>query len=343
MLLLLLACTGDKTPISGAPCGEDDVDVTEMLLAAIAGTADACQKQALQDYTDGRAADEHGPWEQDIHVALSDDGVTFTEIAGAVAVETAAVPEVVHADGRYWLFHVNGSFDRLNELAAEDSTWMRTHGIPGIGALGLAVSDDGLSFVDVPEFEVQGLVEGMVVDPDVVRLPDGSWRLYYLGLTVEEYVEYAEWQEGEQHEVYSAVSTDLIHWTQEGVVFRGPYADPSVLCFDDGLTCVMASFGLDWSRSGDGGLHFQYEGPWEVDGFAPELVPLVDGTIRAFYNDKDLGAALRSLHSLDGSTWIPEVGVRMETYGEAVTLAGGPEVGWRMYFHTFKDLDDLPF
>lgn len=303
---------------------------------AIDGVASDCEIERIEAYVESRAG-EVGPWIQDVRVATSADGFTFTPVEGVIA-ETAAVPEVVVDDaGNYHLFYVDGALDSVVPLARAGSTWMATHGIPGIGALRKRVSADGLTWVEDDGFEVTGVTRGMVVDPDVVRQPDGTWRMYYVGMTLPELLETMDWSYPEAHTVYWATSDDLVHWVQQGPAVTGPFADPSVLC-REGDVCVMASFGLEWSRSTDGGVTFTHDGHWGVDGFAPEIVRMEDGSNRIFYNSMSVGAPLHSLHAADGTTFVAEEGERMPgTYGEAPTLARARPTGWFMWFHAFKD------
>ncbi|MFN7145143.1 MAG: hypothetical protein ACK4YP_15305 [Myxococcota bacterium] len=349
LLTTLLACTdappgdkpdGDTAPDTGdtaAPeCDPETINLSLAFEAAIDGRADPCQIDAMAAFLEIRKADV-GPWNQEIRVAFSEDTETFEEVEGAV-ISTAAVPEVlVGPDGRYYLYYVDGDFDRAIAEARAGTTWMATHGIPGLGALNLAVSDNGVDFELVPEFQIEGVVRGMVVDPDVVLQPDGSWRMYYVGMSIPEYLEVATWEYPEAHDVFYATSDDLVHWKQQGVVVRGPYADPSVLCRTDD-TCVMASFGVEWGRSTDGGLTFTHEGDWGVGGFAPEFLRMEDQSVRLFFNSAAQGAAVLSMYAIDGETFVLEPGERLpDHYGEAVTLARVNPEGWNMYYHTFKD------
>ncbi len=346
LLFPLVACT-DPKPDTGetadTTCGIADVDLVAVFDRAFAGTADDCDVEALTAFVDERTED-HGPWKQEIRLAFSEDAQTFEPVDGVV-IPQAAVPEVVLDDnGRYWLYFVDGRFEDLVTHAATGSTWMASRGVPGLGALGLAVSEDGgATFTPVEDFGVEGIVRGMVVDPDVVRQPDGTWRMYYVGMTAEEYLTQATWVYPESHEVYWASSTDLVHWRQEGSVLRGPYADPTVSCGEND-NCMMASFGLEWSRSSDGGTTFTHDGYWGVDGFAPEFVRFEDGSRRLFFNSRQTGAAIQSFLEDEDGIWNLEDGERLEgTYGEAVTLARARPTGWYMWFHTFSDPDDLPF
>jgi hypothetical protein len=352
--LLFVACTSsppceEQNPHETAAETGNDTGCTDTATlvasfeAAIAGTATDCDVQAIAAWADSKK-DSTGPWKQDVRRATSVDGDNFVAIDDVNTVATAGVPEaVIGDDGRTYLFHVNGDLDQLIDIAASGSSWIQTHGIPGLGALGLEVSDDGVTFESVLEFEVEGIIPGMVVDPDVVRAPDGTWRLYYVAMTIHDFFQRYNWEEGERHDVWLAESTDLVHWTQRpDPVIHGPFADPTVHCQDDKY-CSMSSFGLDWSSSDDGGELFKYDGTWKVPGFAPEFFVLPDESLRLFYNSKDLGAPLRSFRSFDQRTFVPEEGVRMETYGEAVTVVPAPDGTWNLYYHTFKDPDDIPF
>ncbi len=345
--MFLLACTGapptDDSPTdTAAPaCTTEDVDLPVAFEHVIFGEGTDCEVEAVTDFSKNRSLDM-GPWKQDIQLAFSEDAQTFSPL-DEIAMETAAVPEVVvDADDRYWMFYVDGSFDHLVELAEARSTWMLTHGVPGIGALRAAVSDDGRTWEPVEDFGIEGLVQGMVVDPDVVRQPDGTWRMYYVGMPIRVYITEATWIYPEEHVIYWASSDDLVHWVQQGEVVTGPYADPSVLCHPDDR-CVMASFGIQWGRSTDGGQTFTHEGLWAIDGFAPEFMRFEDGSVRMFLNGMALGAPIISMYAPDGETFAGEDGFRMpEAYGEAVTLARAKPSGWYMWYHTFKPGIELP-
>lgn len=322
-----------------SPEGHALVEIFERLLDA---NLDDNATRALELYVQ-RKRQDMGPWRQQIRVARSTDGLDFELLELPPVVERAAVAEaVVGPEGRTWLFFVDGDVDALLERARAGSRAGLSRGIPSLGALGLAVSDDGLHFERVPEFEIQGLLRGMVVDPEVVRLPDGRWRMYYVGMALMEYFSMATWQKGEQHEVFFAESSDLIHWQQVGRALRGPYADPTVVCHPEGR-CLMLSFGIDHSVSTDGGRTFSYEGGWGPPGFAPDLCTLKSGELRMYYNDMAAGAPLRSMLSVDGEDWQSEPGERLPAiYAEAPSAITQPDGSVLLYFHTVADPADLP-
>lgn len=332
------------TPAVQAPCQPERVNLTAAFDHVLAGVATPCELDAISLFADRRRAG-HGPWRQDLRMAVSPDGLTFQEVEGLTLATSAAVPEAVRGpDGRVYLFYVDGDLDHLVDKARTDSAWLKRHGLPGLGALKLLVSDDGRSFSEVPDFGIEGLVGGMVVDPDVVALPDGTWRLYYVGMPVMEYLEKATWDKEERHEVYLATSTDLVHWVQQGPALRGPFADPCVLCDFSTNGCTMFSFGLDWSESEDGGRSFRFRDQWGPPGFAPDVVDTGDGGIRLYYNDMAAQAPIRSLRSPDRQSWIEEPGVRLpDAYGEAPSVVRTADGSWLMYYHALREGDERPW
>lgn len=358
--VLLAACGGPGSLFStgfwarGGACDPSQVLLTPAFEHLLAGTATECEIQAVEAFA-ARRRPEHGPWRQDIRVARSTDGVSFETVPGVTIRTAAGVPEArLLPDGRIYLWYVDGDLDHLVEKARTDPAWLRRHGLPGIGALRMAVSDDGITFEEVEEFGIDGLVPGMVVDPDVRVLPDGSWRMVYVAMPVLEFFERATWVRGEQHEVFVADSPDGIHWTQRDRALRGPFADPTVLCRSDlgpsartdavGGGCLLLSLGIDGSTSDAEGLPFQFNGQWGPPGFAPDFVLLPDGGVRLFYNDMAAFAPLRSIVSTDGVDWREEAGTRLpESYAEAVSVTQAPGGGWLLYYHTFREGDEAPF
>ena len=328
MILLALACSGEPEAPLPPPTAPRDA-----LGRVLHGAMHPSDMDAIQAFIAERRAREHGPWGQDISLATSTDGLVWHAVDGGPVVETAAVPELVRGDdGRLYLFHVDGDLDKLADWARNEPRRFYGRGMPGLGALGLSVSDDeGRTFSPVHEFEVIGLVLGMVVDPEVIRLPDGRWRLYYVGLPIQEHSAEA-WAPGTKHKVWYAESSDLIRWQQVGLAVDGPYADPAVACFEE--RCVMLSFGLDQSTSTDGGRSFRYEGSIAAPGFAPDIQQLEDGRWRAWWNTQKRGAALQTATTPDLARWTTGV-ASLDTYGEAPSvLREGDQ--WLMAFHHFK-------
>lgn len=331
-LLLALACHAPESPRPPLPA---------VLGAVLDGRATEAELAEWERMLADRAP-HAGPQHERLFRGHTPDGFTFRLDDAVLLREHAAVPDaVIGPDGRTWLWFVEGDHERARALARARDPWMRTHGLIGFGAIDLLVGDGGPPFTSDPGFVVHRMVPGMVVDPTVRRLPDGRWRMYYVALRVDELLAPGAWDDGADHTVYTAVSTDLRTWTQEGPAVVGPNADPAVWC--DGDWCLMVSTGLDRSTSTDGGRTFTFEGvfgtPAEGDrgvpGFAPAFLELPDGRVRLFYNSKDRGGALRSMVSTDrGRTWVHEPGDRVPPYTlEAPSFLPAPQGGWWVYYH----------
>ena len=342
-LLLIAGCTPTEPPApSPVPPGPKprrpcEGTTTAASLHAVAhGQADSCQRDKYLQLIMERGRNV-GPWLEEVWVAPSPDGLQIELDKALLVRSSAAVPEVIQHADRTWLFYGEGDLGLGFELASQSSDWFLTHGLIGFGALNLLVSDDGLHFEPVAEFAIQDLLVGMVVDPDVIRLPDGRFRLYYVGLAIDELEDDATWNEDAQHDVYYAESDDLVHWTQLGVAVHGPIADPSVLCITP-KRCRMFSTGMDHAHSEDGGRSFEFDGATKIRGFAPEF--LSDGDkLRQYYNAMELGGPLKTRTSNDkGRTW-SEPQVVVEAFEvEAPSFARAPDGGgWVMYYHYYME------
>ena len=217
----LAACqpkpTPDDSAIADPDCDFTSIDIYVMYEHVVDGVASDCEVARFEEILIDREKGA-GPWYEDLFVVFVDDTQTL-DTAAAVPIHTqAAVPEIfLGPDGRYYLYYVEGDLEWAREVARTGSDWFATHGIVGYGALRLMVSDDGLSFTEEDAFEVEGIVRGLVVDPDVRALPDGTYRLYYVGTPIPDLLPDGSWDDGAEHIVYYAESTDLIHWIQVGI------------------------------------------------------------------------------------------------------------------------------
>jgi hypothetical protein len=271
-------------------------------------------------------------------VAVSPDGLEIDPSTSRLIRKSAAVAEAVRGDdGKVYLLFGEGDIDRGRQIVRGGDEWFRRHGLIGYGALALLVSEDGLHFEEATDFGVDGLVRGMVVDPEILRLPDGGWRLYYIGVPIPELLGPEAWKDGTPHSLFFAESADLVHWRQIGEAVRGPFADPTVWCRTDGA-CDLFSTGLDRGRSTDGGRSFTFDGPHGVPGFAPELLPLGPDAARLYYNSKERGGPLRSLITRDaGQSWHFERNLVEPYRVEAVSMLPRPEGGFLVYYHYWKE------
>lgn len=322
---------------TGEPiCQPEGAELAMALEAIVDGRADGCQTDAYVRMLDERQ-ERQGPWLQDVWVAPSADGATFERSQARLLIDGAAVPEIVDGpDGRLFLYSVLGDLARGRREASAGSPWFQTHGLVGWGALQLHVSDDGETWREEPAFRVDGLMRGMVVDPEVVQQPDGTWRLYYVGIQLKRLLIPETHEGGGEPRVFAAESRDLVHWRQLGEVANGPSADPVIHC-GPGQRCLMVSSGLQWWTSNDGGQRFRPgDGP-ALEGFAPELVSLPDGRLRLLYNTKELGGPLHARISSDGgATWQDEGQVLPPRQAEAVSVLARSTGDHRIFFHDWK-------
>ncbi len=185
--------------------------------------------------------------------------------------------------------------------------------VSGSGAHGiyLAEKDQLGNWKRGKKILLDGQFNGNAVDPDVIKLDDGRYRLfYYKGYFVTppppNYI---------VHEIYSAVSNDGVNFTVEGKVFESDnITDPTVIKLNDGtylMACVRGSLDI-FAKSLDG-KNFQSTGVTIQNGGIPELVKLDDGSIRLFYNGP--GGIISSRSTDGGLTWTKENGARLSFSG----------------------------
>ncbi len=188
-----VGCTGPSSPDlpsrpnTGAPpdTGESGgswtpaADLAELVGRVLSGTVDPRDRPALEAFLT-RVTAWDGPWRHTVRTATSEDGLAWTLDAAAVW-ERASVPEaVVAGDGRIRLYAVDGDLDRFLARALANDPVFRDRGLVGLAGLACRTSEDGVAF-GPEEPLVVGVNPGVVVDPDVVLLPDGTWDLLYVG------------------------------------------------------------------------------------------------------------------------------------------------------------------
>ncbi len=234
-----------------------------------------------------------------VYLTTTDDGMTFSAESRLI-LDHASVPDlVIGPDGRLWAYFVNGEPGRHGIFAAhqtESGTWE---------TLGCVTLD--------------GVFNGNAVDPNVTRLPDGRIRLvYFQGNFVSQTL-----QPGEAHPIFSAVSTDGLHFTVEGQLIAIPRAtDPSLVPLPDGswLLAVMADGQTVFARSDDG-THFATFGQPVRDVGIPELAVFPDGSVGLY-----LSHMYRSTDG--GQTWQRLDHVRVPGNGNDPSLVALPEGGY---------------
>ncbi len=176
-----------------------------------------------------RAPGAVDPNDKQLRVARSLDGRTWRLDEGVLAT-AASSPDLVQWQGQAWVYFVDHG-ERLARVPLAGGT---------------------------PELLDVELGEGLVVDPDLVVLPDGRLRLYA--------VVQPRMQDpgagGLDNQIRSALSTDGLHFLPEpGVRLAGPFVDPDVVLLDGGGARMYVTQDATRIRSASAvdGLRFELE------------------------------------------------------------------------------------
>ncbi len=266
-------------------------------------------------------APQQGPYFHKIYSASSVDGLRWT-YDNILLLEHASVPAaILTPQGNIRIYYVDASQMPETTNCAESY-------------------DNGKTFV-VLGCSIAGLPASKALDPSIVLLQNGQYRLYYYGS--------APGDPGTQtsHSIYSAISDDGIHFTHEAQVFSfNGLVDPDV--FWTGKEWLMFVFSLTLpgtvvARSDDG-LRFEYVGPLSVQGWGTTApVTLEDGRLRlyAFNQQQPNNQMVASFLSEDGLSWEQELGIRLTApAGKQITdpfvikLLDG---SWKMIFKISED------
>lgn len=258
----------------------------------------------------------HDIYFHQVYRAFSSDGVAFVP-EGVLLLDHASVPDaVLRADGETWVYFVNGERGRHGIWAARE------------GDLG--------KWEVVGRVLLNGKFNGNAVDPDILLLPDGRYRLfYYEGY----FVDAPPVGREPAHPLFSAISEDGLNFTVERQVISVENAtDPSVAQLPNGNWLMAISQGsrtlLAVSRDG---YEFRLTGVTVQDGGVPELTVLPDGHVRLFVT----GDGIESLVSDDGGqSWQKERGPRIRgSRGRIVadpSVVALPDGTWVMYYKTMR-------
>lgn len=236
-----------------------------------------------------------GPYTHRIESATSTDGLTWRR-DGRVLLEHASVPAaVVTPAGAIRVYYVDAS--RLPETT------------------NCAESRDGGGSFRVLGCRIRGLPSPKALDPSIVRLADGRYRLYYYASDVNPGA-------AGTHTIRRAISRDGVRFADEGIAFAyGDLVDPDV--FWTGKEWLMYVFSRGdtiVARSKDG-RKFTYAGSLGLRGWGTTApVRLPDGRFRLYAFNQQGQQEVASFLSADGRTWTREDGVRLQAgSGEQIT------------------------
>ncbi|MQC26927.1 MAG: hypothetical protein DWG76_05715 [Chloroflexi bacterium] len=222
--------------------------------------------------------------EQGVRSLVSEDGVAFT-LEDGVRVD-GGMPRVVQLeDGSLRLFFISA------------------------GGIGSAVSEDGLTFTVEPGLRLSNADAGHEITPlAIIPLAEGGFRAYFSDLP-------RPGTGPDPHQVYSAVSEDMLTWTiEEGVrigvgsALEESAEHPAALLNADGsVTLYTCNNRAEPSEGGPtvireatsaDGLTFTESTSTYLVGCDPDILVLPDGGLRLFYGNFDaaIGGYILSAH-----------------------------------------------
>ncbi|MDO8591933.1 MAG: exo-alpha-sialidase [bacterium] len=269
--------TSSTAPSSGAQNSASttgkisNIDTSKLSLDQSAATSDPI-------------GDKNGPFFHSVYTATATDGIHFTATDNKIA-EHASVPDVIKLPSGQLVFYAVDGGGRSKS-----------------GVL-IGVSDDNGKTWKTGSAQFTSSQDGQAgADPEAVMSDNGQLRLYYVVFP-------SKPTPGQPpgtdtvNKVYSATSTDGIHFTQEqGVRFEyAQITDPDVIKI--GSTWFMYSAQGQtqlYATSTDAGGSFSYKGVVRATGAVSKTVSLSDGSYRQFYCGK---GGIVSETSKDGINW----------------------------------------
>lgn len=243
------------------------------------------------------AAGQLGPWANRLMIAYSDDGLTWTR-ANRILSDQADVPDaIVDDDGVLRVYYVTWCPQEVHNKTV------------------VALSSDGGQTWRYRRVRINGLAPGQpdAVDPDIVRTPDGKWRLYFTSAP--------PGPGGGPPRTYSALSDDGFTFQLEtgyrlSVESRG-VLDPSALLIGDTWHLFaggqVTTPGANWHATSTDGLNFTRQADFSTGNMTMANGLAVEGGYR-FYGFR-LAAnppppppaippmAIYSIFTTDGVTW----------------------------------------
>lgn len=229
----------------------------------------------------GGSQPQDGPWNHRVMGATSKDGLTW-EKDNKILADQASVPDVIlDKEGNIRVYYVD---------------WYNG------GGISVALSHDGINWI----YKKVGIPMGWV-DPAVVLLPDGRYRLYATYIS-----------SNPNHVILSAISNYGINFVpEEGVRYQGTnevVTDPDVIKMGDVWRMFVSEGPSTISTISSDGLSFTREQVLPINGSVTCTIATENGYRIYFHSGEIPYLSIFCAFSADGKTW-----------GSAVqVLTGGP-------------------
>ena len=323
-------------PKAGPDCRDDDtfdVGLPLNVLGArvVEGRAGDATTLAALDALIAILGAADGPWSHRVVGPwVGVPGEAFVAQDQQELAQASVADVVVDGEGRRWLFAVDGDLAAMRAAAAAGEALPMGWG--GLGGLRAAV--EGEAGWEPVALSLDGEAPLVLVDPTLIALPGGGWRLYAFAVAAEDLC-------GDDpdpaaspgpHRIWAAASDDLLRWTALGVVWEAPEdaTDPAVWCTPDGGECgLLVGRGdepPDAARSEDGGETWSATTVSLPSGrlSMPDVAWGGDGLWMVAQGE---GPALRLLSSPEGWTWTEEVAPGLEGSGPTLVVDGVGALG----------------
>ena len=230
--------------------------------------------------------DPNGPSFHQVFIATSSDGLTW-QTNNQMVIDQASVPEAVRLpDGRWLIYATNGS------------------ALGGRGLVYAESQDEGRTWTC-------GMVNVPGADPDVVLLPDGRLRMYYIVSSIGPPPPQPGTPPSEPNRVRSAVSSDGKNFTiEEGARLEGiGYTDPDVILVGNEWFMYVSTGKKAWAARSSDGLNFTLIGLVNDTGAVSGSYLFPDGTLRHYYCGRE--GIQSAISSGGGDIWLTEPGTRI--------------------------------
>lgn len=247
------------------------------------------------------------PYWHRIYSARSIDGIIWQK-DGILIKDRASVPSAIYRDdGTTILYYVDGEYDTMD----------------------CAISKDGKNF-SPGNCTIYGFTEEKAWDPEVVKLENGFYRLYFFAPKF-----------GGENRIMSAVSKDGINWLREKDVRyqQAGIVDPAAIKIGNEWKLYMwyytSSGGKIVVVKSSDGLNFSKETELSLAGGVPEVVRLDSGDYALYI----CGLSMWVYTSRDGLNWANgKLAIAEEKKIVCDPAPVKTPSGWMMYYKVMDEM-----